>query len=87
MGSPHGGIEQIGRRVDENGNICANFDEDEKGELLDMSTRVLTTLAIAWPQLVTGRSDGDEPLSLAISAKYNELYPRFLDADVAGENC
>jgi hypothetical protein len=38
-GFTHGGIEQIGRRFDENGDIRANYDDNEKSELLEISTR------------------------------------------------
>jgi hypothetical protein len=71
-GFTHGGMEQMARRINEHGDIRPNYDDNEKLELIDMITRVLTTLAIAWPQLI---SHEHEHLSHNISAKYLGLYP------------
>jgi hypothetical protein len=74
-GYTHGGSEQLGRRFDENGDVRPNYDDDEKIELIELGTRVLVMLAIAYPQLVATASPGDDPNARAISERYVALYP------------
>lgn len=74
-GYTHGGIEQLGRRFDQHGNVRPNYPDEEKIELIELVTRVFVMLAIAYPQLVANNSEGDDPDAKAISKRYVELYP------------
>lgn len=73
-GYTHGGLEQLGRRFDGEGNVRATYTDGEKQEVVNATTAHFTALAIAWCQLISGGSQKDEPCSVLIGAKYAELY-------------
>jgi hypothetical protein len=70
-GYTHGGMEQLARRVDENGSLGSHFDREEIHNLLSSSTSLLTRTAIPFLQVMR-RDDAAQ----AVSMKYIELYPR-----------
>jgi hypothetical protein len=74
-GYTHGGLEQLGRRFDNQGNLRATYPDDEKFELVRASTAYITLLAMAWCQIVSGKFAPDEEHSKAITDRYVELFP------------
>jgi hypothetical protein len=73
-GFTHGGLEQLSRRFDQEGNIRPTYIDPDKQELINFTTAHLTALAIAWCQLTSKVFDSTEPRSMLISAKHSELY-------------
>lgn len=69
-GFTHGGLEQLNRRVGENGDIGCHFDPEDVQRLLASSTSVLVRTAIQFLGAMN-RQDACE----AVSAKYVALYP------------
>ena len=69
-GFTHGGLEQLNRRVGENGDIGCHFDPEDVQRLLASSTSVLVRTAIQFMGAMN-RQDTWE----AVSAKYVALYP------------
>ena len=74
-GYTHGGLEQLGRRFDKAGNVSPNYSNDEKLEVIGITTGYFTALAIAWCQLVSNDPPDKEPRSKAISEFYVAKYP------------
>jgi hypothetical protein len=73
-GYTHGGLEQLGRRFDDEGNIRANYEDGAKIEVINATTSYLVMLAVAWCQIVEGGQPDKEPRSAVIMARYNELF-------------
>ncbi|MHB1675472.1 MAG: DUF6988 family protein [Acidobacteriaceae bacterium] len=69
-GLTHGGLEQLSRRVGENGEIGCHFEQEDVQRLLASSTSVLVRAAIQF----LGAMDRQDA-SHAVSAKYVDLYP------------
>lgn len=69
-GLTHGGLEQLSRRVGENGEIGCHFEQEDVQRLLASSTSVLVRTAIQFLG-ATDRQDATH----AVSAKYVDLYP------------
>jgi hypothetical protein len=72
-GFTHGGIEQIGRRFDAEGNLRANYADKEKIEAIRVATATYVLLSSVFCKAASGVPDKDEG-SKAIEAKYAELY-------------
>jgi len=72
-GFTHGGIEQLGRRFDSEGNLRANYSDKEKIEAIRVSTATYVLLSSVFCRAASGMPDKDER-SAAIEAKYSELY-------------
>lgn len=70
----HGGLEQLARRFDDQGNVCATYDDGSKIEVTNVTTAYLVMLAVAWCQIEAGGQPDQEPRSAAIMERYNELY-------------
>lgn len=75
-GYTHGGLEQLGRRFDEHGNIRAAYKDGEKLEVINSTTAYLVMFAVAWCQIVAGAQPDQEPQSAAIMTRYGELFGR-----------
>jgi hypothetical protein len=75
-GYTHGGLEQLGRRFDADGDVRPSYSDDEKSEAIRATTAHLTGLAIAWCQIVTGNTNGDDLNATSISDYYSTLYGR-----------
>jgi hypothetical protein len=75
-GFTHGGIEQLGRRFDDSGNVSATYTDGELQEVISVTTAHLTALTVAWCQLISDSPRDQEPISTLISDKYSELYGR-----------
>lgn len=73
-GYTHGGLEQLARRFDAQGNVCATYDDGSKIEVTNATTAYLVMLAVAWCQIEAGGQPDQEPRSAAIMKRYNELY-------------
>lgn len=73
-GYTHGGLEQLGRRFDDQGNVRATYDDGAKIEVVNATTSYLVMLAVAWCQIVAGEQPDKEPQSAAIMARYSELF-------------
>lgn len=73
-GYTHGGLEQLGRRFNADGDIQPNYSDEEKNEAIRSTTAHLTALAIAWCQLASGDNTSDNPNAKAISDFYSEKY-------------
>jgi len=73
-GYTHGGLEQLGRRFDAEGNIKATYDDGAKIEVVSSTTSFVVMLAVAWCQIVDGKQPEQEPRSEALMARYNELF-------------
>jgi hypothetical protein len=69
-GYTHGGLEQLARRINEEGMLGDHFDAEEIQGLLASSTSLLTRTVIPFLQ-VMDRSDAAH----AVSMRYLELYP------------
>jgi hypothetical protein len=69
-GYTHGGLEQLARRINEEGMLGDHFDPEEIQSLLASSSSLLTRTVIPFLQ-VMDRSDAAH----AVSMKYVELYP------------
>jgi hypothetical protein len=68
-GLTHGGLEQLNRRVGENGEIGCHFGQEDVQHLLASSTSVLVRIAIEF----LGAMDRQDACH-AVSAKYVDLY-------------
>jgi len=73
-GYTHGGLEQLGRRFDDQGNVRAAYDDGAKIEVVNATTSYLVMLAVAWCQIVAGGQPEKEPMSAAIMTRYSELF-------------
>ena len=73
-GYTHGGLEQLGRRFDDQGNVRAAYDDGAKMEVISATTSYLVMLAVAWCQIIEGGQPDQEPRSAAIMTRYNELF-------------
>jgi hypothetical protein len=73
-GFTHGGMEQIGRRFDDVGNVNPAYSDEELEEVISVTTAHLAALAVAWCQIVSTAPREQETLSKLISDKYSELY-------------
>jgi hypothetical protein len=69
-GLTHGGLEQLNRRVGENGEIGCHFEQEDVQRLLASSTSVLVRIAIQF----LGAMDRQDACD-AVTAKYVALYP------------
>jgi len=69
-GLTHGGLEQLTRRIGEDGALGAHFDPGDIENLLSSSTSLLTRTVIPFLQVM----ERDEAAHL-VSTKYVELYP------------
>lgn len=72
-GFTHGGIEQLGRRFDLEGNLGANYPDNEKIEAVRVATATYVLLSSVFCKAASGIPDKDER-STAIEARYAELY-------------
>jgi hypothetical protein len=79
-GYTHGGLEQLGRRFDDQGNVRASYDDGAKMELINATTAYLVVLAVAWCQVVAGEKPEHEPRSAAIMTRYDELFGKKAEA-------
>lgn len=59
-GFTHGGIEQLGRRFDAEGNLRANYSDAEKSEAIRASAAMIAVLASAFCQAASGNTEKDE---------------------------
>jgi len=73
-GYTHGGLEQLGRRFDAEGNVCATYTDGERFEVVNATTAYLVMFAVAWCQIYTGGDPVSEPRSAAIMQHYSETY-------------
>lgn len=72
-GFTHGGIEQLARRFDAEGNLRANYKDEEKFEAIRVSTATFALLSSIFCQAASGiqaKADRSE----AIEKKYADLY-------------
>jgi hypothetical protein len=72
-GFTHGGLEQLGRRFDAEGNLRANYSDQEKFEAIRASTATYALLSSVFCQAASGVPEKDGRAA-AIEAKYAELY-------------
>jgi hypothetical protein len=72
-GFTHGGSEQLGRRFDSEGNLRANYSDEDKFEAIRVGTETYARLSSIFCQAASGVSEKDGR-SEAIEAKYAELY-------------
>jgi hypothetical protein len=68
-GYAHGGLEQLTKRIDSDGNIGAHFEAEEILHLLRSSTSLLIRISIPFLQAMQPEA------ASRVSAKYLELYP------------
>jgi len=73
-GYTHGGLEQLGRRFDAEGNVRATYTDGERFEVVKATTAYLVMFAVAWCQIYAGGNPVYEPRSAAIMQQYNEIY-------------
>lgn len=73
-GYTHGGLEQLGRRFDAEGNVRPTYSDGERFELVNATTAYLVMFAVAWCQIYAGGDPVSEPRSAAIMQRYNETY-------------
>jgi hypothetical protein len=73
-GYTHGGLEQLGRRFDADGDVRPSYSDGEKSEAIRATTAHLTALAIAWCQIASDNTQRDDPSAKAISNCYSRLY-------------
>ena len=73
-GYTHGGLEQLGRRFDADGDVRPSYRDGEKSEAIRATTAHLTALTIAWCQIVSDNTSGDDPNAKSISDYYSSLY-------------
>jgi hypothetical protein len=73
-GYTDGGLEQLGRRFDAEGNVCATYTDGERFEVVNATTAYLVMFAVAWCQIYTGGDPVSEPRSAAIMQHYSETY-------------
>lgn len=71
-GYTHGGLEQLGRRFDAEGNVCATYSYGERIELVNATTAYLIMFAVAWCQIYAGGDPLSEPRSAAIMDHYSK---------------
>jgi hypothetical protein len=69
-GFTHGGLEQLARRFDAEGNVRAAYSDDMKIEAINAITGYLVMLAVAWCHIEAGINP--EPRSAKIVQRYNE---------------
>lgn len=72
-GFTHGGLEQLGRRFDTEGNLRASYSDKEKFEAIRVSAAMYVLLSSIFCQGASGVPEKDGRSS-AIEAKYAELY-------------
>jgi hypothetical protein len=65
-GYTHGGLEQLGRRFDAEGTVQATYSDEEKFEVVKVTTAVLVMFAVACCQIYSGGDPATEPRSAAI---------------------
>ena len=53
-GYTHGGLEQLGRRFDPEGNVRATYTDGERFEVVNATTAYLVMFAVAWCQIYAG---------------------------------
>jgi hypothetical protein len=75
-GFTHGGIEQLGRRFDGEGNLRANYSDTEKIEAIRISAATYVLLSSVFSKTAFGVLAEDKRSAL-IEAKYAELYGTF----------
>ncbi len=73
-GYTHGGLEQLGRRFDAEGNVCASYSDGERVEVVRATTSYVVMFAVAWCQIYAGGDPNAEPRSAAIMQHYSERY-------------
>lgn len=73
-GYTHGGLEQLGRRFDVEGNVRATYTDGERLEVVNATTAYLVMFAVAWCQIYAGGDPVSEPRSAAIMQHYSETY-------------
>jgi hypothetical protein len=73
-GYTHGGLEQLGRRFDAEGNVRGTYTDGERFEVVNATTAYLVMFAVAWCQIYAGGNPTSEPRSAAIMNHYSELY-------------
>lgn len=73
-GFTHGGLEQLGRRFDTDGNVQATFTDGELSELVNVTTAYFVMMSVAWCQTYAGGDPTSEPRSQAITDGYNDRY-------------
>lgn len=69
-GYTHGGLEQLGRRFDAEGNIRGSYEDLAKEEVVNTTTSYMVMLAVAWCQIVDGGPGNIEPRSQTIIDRY-----------------
>jgi len=72
-GFTHGGIEQLGRRFDTEGNLHANYSDGEKVEAIRVSTSTFALISSIFCQASSSAAQKDAR-SAAIEAKFADLY-------------
>lgn len=72
-GFTHGGIEQLGRRFDTEGNLRANYSDKEKVEAIRVAAATYVLISSVFCKAASSEPDRDER-SKAIEAQYAELY-------------
>ena len=72
-GFTHGGIEQLGRRFDAEGNLRANYSDEEKIEVLRSTTSTFTLLSMVFCKVVSAEPETDTR-SAGIEAKFAAIY-------------
>jgi hypothetical protein len=73
-GHTHGGLEQLGRRFDGEGNVRATYTDGERIEVDSATTAYLVMFAVAWCQIYAGGDPKSEPRSAAIMRHHGEAY-------------
>jgi hypothetical protein len=73
-GHTHGGLEQLGRRFDGEGNVRATYVDGERFEVVNATTAYLVMFAVAWCQIYAGGDPVSEPRSAAIMQHYSETF-------------
>jgi hypothetical protein len=73
-GYTHGGLEQLGRRFDPEGNVRATYTDGERFEVVNATTAYLVMFAVAWCQIYAGGDPVSEPRSGAIMQRYSDTY-------------
>lgn len=73
-GYTHGGLEQLGRRFDSEGNVRATYTDGERFEVVNATTAYIVMFAVAWCQIYAGGDPVSEPRSAEIMRHYSETY-------------
>ena len=79
-GYTHGGLEQLCRRFNADGDIQPNYSDEEKIEAIRSTTAHLVALAIAWSQLASNDNTTDNPNAKAIGDFYSQKYGPLIPA-------